>query len=137
MRPPRAGFAIRVIYAVCLVGATFNHIRAVMAHGWFPADLPQATAAYWASLTFLDPLAAALLFIRPRAGIAASLAIILSDVGHNLWFAATYFHGTSVARSIATNPFLLSQMGFLVLVSCTAWIPWRELSREPNGQRVQ
>jgi hypothetical protein len=126
-----------VIYALCLIGATINHIRAVAAQGWLPAYLPQATAAYWASLTFLDPLVAALLFIRPRAGIAATLAIILSDVTHNLWFAAAYSHSTSIARAVATNPFLLSQIGFLLFVALTTPVAWRELSEELDSRRIQ
>ena len=61
----RTGPLLRIIYALCLLGATVNHLRSVLARGWFPADLPWGTAAYWASLTFLDPLAAILLFVRP------------------------------------------------------------------------
>ena len=137
MRVRRLGFTIRVIYALCLIGATINHIRTVAAHGWLPVYLPKVTAAYWASLTFLDPLVAALLFIRPRAGIAATLAIILSNVMHNLWFAATYSHSTSMPRAVATNPFLLSQVGFLLFVALTTPVAWRGLSAELDSRRIQ
>ena len=91
----RFGFWIRVVYAVCLVVATVNHIRLVHAWGWVPSHLPIATALYWSSLTFFDPLAAALLFVRPRAGIVLTIAIIASDVAHNSWFAATNPMGAS------------------------------------------
>ena len=134
MRVLRPGFLVRVIYALCLIGATINHIRAVAAHGWLPAYLPQVTAAYWASLTFLDPLVVTLLFIRPRAGIAATFGIILSDVVHNLWFVVTYSHGASVPRVIANSPFLISQIGFLLFVALTASIAWRNSPRKPTGR---
>jgi hypothetical protein len=75
---------IRILYALCLVGATVNHVQAVHARGWLPNDAPLLTAVYWSSLTFLDPLAAVLLFIRPRIGIRATVAVIVSDVLHNL-----------------------------------------------------
>jgi hypothetical protein len=50
----RTGLLIRIIYALCLLGATVNHVRAVHAHGWMPPDLPWGTAVYWSSLTFLE-----------------------------------------------------------------------------------
>ena len=64
----------------------------------------------------LDPLAALLLFIRPRIGVAATIAIITSDVVHNLWFVA----GHRANRALPHDPFLLSQIAFLVLVGLTA-----------------
>jgi type III secretory pathway component EscT len=33
----------------------------------------------------LDPLAAALLFFKPRLGVVATIAIMLADVAHNSW----------------------------------------------------
>ena len=121
----RTGLIIRAIYVLCLLGATVNHVRGVMAFGWLPPSLPWPTAAFWSSLTFLDPLAAILLIVRPKAGICATLAIIVTDVAHNLWFAATHSQG-SLVRVVASNPFLLSQILFLLFVLATAPTAWRE-----------
>jgi hypothetical protein len=120
----RRGLVIRGIYAACLLVATINHIRAVALHGWFPTYLPWLTASYWNSLTFLDPLAAALLFVRPKLGIVTTFAIIVTDVVHNLWFTATYARSASPAHAIATSPFLLAQMAFLTFVALTFSIAW-------------
>lgn len=68
---------IRVVYALCLAGATINHVRAVLTYGWLRHDVGMATAVYWSSLTLLDPFAALLLFIHPRVGVALTVAIIL------------------------------------------------------------
>jgi hypothetical protein len=129
----RAGLLIRIVYALCLLGATANHIRAVHARGWFPSDLPWATAAYWGSLTVLDPLAAILLFIRPKIGIAATIAIIVSDVAHNLWFRAGHPVTGSFYDDVTGSPFLMSQLGFLLFVAATAPIAWKACSQSPSS----
>ena len=121
----RRGFWIRIVYALCLAGATVNHLRAVLDRGWFPAQLPPATALYWSSLTFLDPLAAVLLFVRPRVGIALTAAIIVSNVGHNLWFVAAHPLRGSLLEDVTASPFMISQIAFLLFVAATAPIAWR------------
>lgn len=120
------GFWIRVVYALCLIVATVNHIRVVQAWGWVPSHLPIATALYWSSLTFFDPVAAALLFVRPRVGILLTIAIIVSDVAHNLWFTATHPMGASFLREVTSSFALMCQIAFLLFVAATASIAWRE-----------
>ena len=68
----------------------------------------------------LDPLAALLLFIRPRIGVAATIAIITSDVVHNLWFVAGHRANRALPHAIVDDPFLLSRIAFLVFVGLTA-----------------
>lgn len=63
---------------------------------------------YWAMLTILDPLAAVLLFIKPRTGIRLTIAIMVSDVIHNTYYVA--------ANDQWLAPFYLAQVGFLVVV---------------------
>lgn len=121
----RRGFWIRVIYALCLAGATLNHVRAVLRHGWMPDHLPKYSALYWSSLTFLDPLAALLLFIRPKMGIALTVMIIVSDVVHNLWFVSQHPLQPTLLEDVMSSPFLLSQIAFLVFVVVTAPVAWR------------
>lgn len=123
------GLLIRIVYSLCLAGATFNHVRAGLTHGWFPPQLPQATALYWSSLTFVDPLAAVLLFVRPRMGVALTTLIIVSDVGHNLWFIAAHPLGRSFVQGVASNAFMMSQIAFLLFVAATVPVAWREVRR--------
>jgi hypothetical protein len=118
---------IRIAYALCLAGATVNHVRAVLAHGWFPEHLPAATALYWSSLTFLDPLAAVLLFLRPRFGIALTVLIIASDVAHNLWFIAAHPLRGSFVEDVTSSAVMPSQIAFLPFVAATARLAWREV----------
>ena len=121
----RAGLIVRSLYALCLAVATVNHIRAIAAHGLLPDFLPSGTAVFWSSLTLLDPLAAGLLFLRPRLGIVLTAAIIVADVAHNLWFVARDTPEPSLIATVTANPFLLSQIAFLLFVAGTARIAWR------------
>jgi hypothetical protein len=120
------GFLIRIVYALCLAGATINHVRAVLSRGWLPEQLPMATALYWSSLTIVDPLAAGLLFVHPRIGIALTVLIIVSNVAHNLWFIAAHPLRESLLQDVASSPFMLSQMAFLLFVAATAAVAWRD-----------
>ena len=130
----RRGFVIRLFYALCLACATINHLRTVLARGWFPAQLPPATALYWSSLTFLDPLAAGLLLVRPRMGIALTAAIIVSDVAHNLWFMAAHPLSASFVNDVTSSAFMMSQIAFLLIVAATAPLAWPKSRHvEPRG----
>ncbi|PHX43438.1 hypothetical protein AO263_21110, partial [Pseudomonas sp. NZIPFR-PS5] len=111
---PRLSFAIRVLFACCLLIATANHIRADFQHGllW---DYGYGDSAYWASrvfwgaLTFFDPLAVLLLFKKPRMGIILTVVIILADVAHNTYYVAL--------KKQWLEPFYLSQVAFLIAVA--------------------
>lgn len=121
----RVSFLIRLLFALCLLGATFNHLRSAVEQGllWdygYGADTALASRIFWGALTFLDPLAAALLFVRPRWGIGLTIAIILVDVLHNSFYVAA--HGQWMA------PFYLSQVGFLLLVLLLSPQAWRGLA---------
>ena len=119
---PRLSFAIRVLFACCLLIATANHIRADFQHGllW---DYGYGDSAYWASrvfwgaLTFFDPLAVLLLFKKPRMGIILTVVIILTDVAHNTYYVAL--------KKQWLEPFYLSQVAFLIAVALLSPIVWR------------
>lgn len=109
---------IRIAYAICLASATFNHARIVLTHGltYDYGGLPLSICFFWTALTFIDPLAAVLLMIRPLFGLALTAAIIVSDVVINSWVGLTY--GFDI-------PSFFAQALFLVFVMCTVRIAWR------------
>lgn len=61
-------------------------------------------------------LAALLLFIKPRAGIVLTAAIILVDVIHNTFYVAL--------KQQWLEPFYLSQVAFLIVVFLLSRIAW-------------
>jgi hypothetical protein len=120
-----------MIWAACLLLATCNHALILIRHGlfWDHGGVGWASALYWSSLTLIDPIVAALLFVRPRLGIGLTAVLIATNVAHNLAIAAQHApEGTLLAR-IASTPVLLSQIGFLVLVLLTARAAWRGAER--------
>jgi hypothetical protein len=123
---PKLSFAVRILFACCLFIATANHIRADVSHGllWDYGYGPSAYLAsriFWGALTFFDPLAALLLFIKPRAGIVLTLAIILVDVTHNTLYVAL--------NQQWLEPFYLSQVAFLATVIIHSPIAWNRPNR--------
>ena len=114
-----------MVYALCLLGATYNHATAIYQHGffWDYGGVPRASATLWTMLAFLDPAAVILLFVRPNAGVIATAAIIIVDVVHNLWVTATY--SPPLLQAIARDPKVIEQIAFMVFVIATAPFAWR------------
>ena len=109
--------AVRLIWALCLAIGTCTHVAELILSGGAYPGYPPATVIFWNALTVLDPLAAALLFWRPRLGVLATLAIMLADVIHNTWAVVTY--GAMIWPVAA-------QAVFLAFVLATAHLIWRD-----------
>ena len=130
----KASLALRIIYAVCLTGATCVHVATHIQYGPLLGALeghgyPVITRVFWSSLTLLDPLAAMLLFFRPRAGLALAGAIIISDVAHNSWILHRF--------GIAPDAAYWAQVAFLLFLFATIRVAWQGASRtkkEPTNR---
>lgn len=113
-----AGPARRACQAIYVAGFSVGvvvHARDLLTNGR-PRGAPLAFDVYWTSLTALDALAVALLFLRPRAGVWLAIAIMLSDVAVNSYAAATFLRGAFQLPALAL------QAVFLAFVLVTA--PW-------------
>jgi hypothetical protein len=121
----RGSIVIRSVWATCLLIGGLNHARLLIEHGlfWDYRGLNPVSAAYQTSLTVLDPLVAALLFIKPRAGIFATVVLIVTNVIHNLAVTA-HFAPSGEFLTRASHPITLSQIGFMLFVLATARIAW-------------
>jgi hypothetical protein len=127
----RQSLAVRIILSACLLAGASTHVLMLWPHGlfWDYGGVPAFTRVYWTSLTFLDPLAAVLLFVRPRIGLALTLAIISSDVAHNSWFIDRY--------DISFGWIYAAQCGFLVFVVATFPGLWRSSSVASQSSEQQ
>jgi hypothetical protein len=117
----RGSTIVRSIWAACLLVAGLNHARLLIQHGlsWDYGGLNPFSAAYQSSLTLIDPLVAALLLIRPKVGIVATVVLIVTNVTHNLAVTAQLAPaGEFLTR--ASHPVTLSQIGFMLFVVATA-----------------
>jgi hypothetical protein len=122
----RGSIIVRSLWAGCLLIGGVNHARTLLQHGlfWGYGGAHPVSAAYWTSLTLFDPLAAALLFIRPRVGILATVVLIVTNVIHNL-AATAHLAPAGELLMRASHPIILSQVGFMLFVVATAPIAWR------------
>jgi hypothetical protein len=127
----RASRLIRSVWAACLLIGGVNHARILLQHGlfWDYGGINFLSAVYWSSLTVLDPLIAALLFVWPRIGIPAAVVLIVTNVAHNLAVTAYSAAPDDLLSLIVSNPFLLSQFAFMVFVVITARTAWSGLER--------
>ena len=134
----RSSLVVRSIWAACLLVGAANHARTLLRHGlfWDYGGVGWASSAYWTSLTLLDAVAAALLFIRPRAGIIVTVLIIVTNVIHNLAVTARFApEGEFLIR--ASHPFIVSQVGFMLFVAATARIAWKGSESGRRAPTVQ
>jgi hypothetical protein len=126
----RASLVVRSIWAACLLIGGVNHARILIEHGlfWDYGGVSRASAAYWSSLTILDPLAAALLFVRPKAGIVVTILLIVTNVIHNLAVTARFAPAGALLPRVASDPFILSQIAFMLFVAATAHMAWKGMA---------
>ncbi|MFC3712652.1 hypothetical protein ACFOMD_08725 [Sphingoaurantiacus capsulatus] len=119
----RRGRIVRGIWAACLLLAGLNHARTLLQHGvlWDYHGVGGVSAAYWSSLTVIDPLIAVLLLVRPRIGVPAALLVISTNVAHNLAVTTRRLPEGALFGYVASSPQLLSQIAFLIFVVVT----WR------------
>jgi hypothetical protein len=129
---PPSVHVVFAVYALCFLGAGFNHARDLWLGGLLPYDwAPLAINAYWASLALLDPLTVVLLYTFPRAGMLLALAVMLSDVAINSYVAYVVF-----SPSCAFGVSLQLQSLFLGFVVGTVPFVWARLGREhPSPDR--
>jgi hypothetical protein len=128
----KASLILRIVYVVCLAGATCVHVATHVQYGPLLGALeshgyPPVTRLFWSSLTLLDPLAALVMFIRPRAGLALAGVIIVSDVVHNSWILHHFGRAPDAAY--------WAQVAFLLFLFATIRVAWRgSLPKEECAQ---
>nr|WP_300146794.1 hypothetical protein [Propionicimonas sp.] len=120
--PQKTSHRLRtVILVVWIVGfliGTTTHVLDLVAGGLETyAEFPTALRLFWVSLTVIDPITAALLALRRRAGIVLALIVILADIAVN-W---------TVFATVGGNPLfgVVNQTVFAAILLATAPILWR------------
>ncbi len=77
--------AVLIIEAIAMLMGTSTHVTWALENGFMSKHYNASTFSmvFWDSLTFLDPLAAILLFVKPKIGLILTFLIITFDVIHN------------------------------------------------------
>ena len=130
---------IRITWAACLLLAALNHARILAQHGlsWDYGGVGAASTFYWSVLTIVDPIAAALLIIRPTVGIPLTVALITTNGAHNLAITAMFSgEGEFLSRAVSSWA-IISQVAFMLFVMGTAPPAWRGRTVSWRGQSAQ
>ena len=122
---PRSVTLIFAVYSICFLVGTYTHAAGLVQRGFLPFPVPLAIGVFWDALTLLDPLAAALLWWRPQAGIRLALAIMVVDVCVNTTTYLAGYFGPSVPNMVPLH--LLDQALFGLFVFVTAPLAYHQL----------
>jgi len=109
---------VKVLWTIgFLIGMT-THSLDLINFGWLPYDFrPLLWNVYWTSLTFLDPLAAGLIWVQERWGIGLGVAIMASNITINGYTLALGYDGFLYP--------LVLQSAFGAFVFFVAWRHWQ------------
>lgn len=127
---------ILIIQSIGMLLGTFTHVRWIINNGFLSEryDAPFLSKLFWDSLTFLDPIAATLLIIKPKIGIRLTAIIIIVDVFHNGFYCFSVFPVKTmyVISWIKDNWMLMTQIAFGLFVVVTFKNNKREIKVKTN-----
>jgi hypothetical protein len=102
---------------------TSTHVAWTVMNGFNSENYnqPLFSRLFWDSLTFLDPLAAILLFLKPKTGVFMVLIIIISDVIHNntVYFNELYLGNLNITDWIVKYWMIIGQIIFMLFIVIT------------------
>lgn len=114
---------ILIMQSIAMLSGMTTHLIWIINNGFLSKNYnaPFFTRFFWDSLTFIDPIAAILLIIKPKTGIWLTFVIIIVDVFHNfiLCFRSMIPNSNYFSYWIIGNWMLMCQIFFLVFVSAT------------------
>jgi len=114
---------ILFIQSIAMLMGTSTHVSWAVQNGFLSEkyNAPLSNMLFWDSLTFLDPLAAILLFLRPKTGVILTLIILVVDVIHNnlFYFDELYTRNLGFADWVEEYWMILGQIIFALFVLLT------------------
>lgn len=121
----RLGRAIQLVWIAGFLIGTVSHVLELVAGGVDTyGEFPSPLRVFWVSLTLIDPLAALLLLLKRRTGIALGLAIILTDIAVN-WTVFLTMGGHSLFGVVAQSVFAV----FLLATAVPLW-RWMRVNQD-------
>lgn len=116
---------------------TSTHVLWVIINGFNSPEynVPFLSRLFWDSLTFLNPLAAILLFIKPKIGLYVVLIIIIVDLIHNniIYFSELYTGHLQIIDWIFKYWMILGQIIFMVFVVSTFKRNLSDINQKQNA----
>lgn len=121
---PKKNQIFLFIQMIALLMGTSTHVAWVIKNGFLSSlyNAPLFSKLFWDALTFIDPLAAILLFLKPKIGVYLTLIIIMSDIIHNniIYVDELYLNPPpSIIEWFKTYWMIAGQIGFGLFVILT------------------
>ena len=131
-KPKEYPVDVRVILGIYSIGfliGTCTHVLGILHNGFLAVakSAPLSLNIYWDSLALLDPLAALLIWIKPRLGLGLAILIMFTDVIINACTYSVGYFGKPVAGMIPG--FLFMQSLFATFIFATATVVLEKLQK--------
>ena len=105
------------VYSIAFLIGTSTHVGDILRGGFLGQDAPLFYRIFWDSLTLFDPIAALLVWLRPKVGIGLAVLIMFTDIIINAYGYATGVFGEPIAGMIPMFLFLQSLFGTYVFIT--------------------
>lgn len=112
--------AVKVILSIYTLGfliGTYTHSEDILLNGLLSHNASLFLNIYWDSLTLLDPIAALLVWVKPKPGIGLAVFIMFTDIIINVYAYTTGIFGEFVPGMIPMFLFLQSLFATYVFVT--------------------
>ena len=114
---------VLVIQSVAMFMGASSHVAWAIENGFLSEKYNAnfGSMMFWDSLTFLDPLAAILLILKPKTGLTLTAIIIAVDVLHNniFYFEELYQSSIGLGEWFIKYWMILGQIVFAIFVFIT------------------
>lgn len=118
---------VLAVYSVCFLIGTYTHAASILRRGLLAFPVPVGIGVFWDALTLLDPLAAGLVWWRPRVGLPLAAGLMAVDISVKTHVYLAGYLKPPVAGLVPLS--LLEQALFGVFVFVTAPWVYRQLTR--------
>lgn len=108
---------ILIIYSIGFLTGTYTHLQGILTHGFLGQNAPLFFRIYWDSLTFFDPLAAVLVWVKPKWGILLAILIMASDILINSFAYTRGVFMEPVPEMVPTDLFLQALFGTYIFIT--------------------
>lgn len=128
--PRRIRLVAAVLVAVLSYGGVV-HVVQLATGGWPPYQwAPTWLAIYFTSLTFLDPLAASLLWARRTIGLYLGSLVLVTDAAANGYAVYRLSGATATAR---ISQAIISLLALATVITVPRLLPWMLKGRPHTG----
>ena len=131
--------AFLIIQSIGMLMGASTHLIWIVENGFLSKEYnaPLFTKIFWDSLMFIDPVAAILLIIKPKAGLYLTILIITLDILHNniFYFNELYLNPIEIFDWMIKYWMIIGQVVFGAFVYITFSGNLKEINLNSTAER--